>query len=184
MKRLCHALRRVLGVGPRRGLLVSRINRLTLTSQGTIRKQAGPVFGRGDREYDPRLLIQREVAFLARLDGRHTPRLIASEDDWLEMEHCGAELSAGNLPADWREQIAAMSAVLAEAGIVHRDIKPGNVLVKDGHLYLIDFGWAIWANEEPYLSPRELCADVPREHIYNNRIALEWLLSSYASSKT
>lgn len=95
------------------------------------------------------------------------------------MEHCGAELSADNLPADWREQLTEIAAVLAETGIVHRDIKPGNLLVKDDRLYLIDFGWAIWADEAPYPNPRELCEDVPREHIYDNRAALDWLLSTY-----
>lgn len=184
MKRLLHMLRRLVDVGRRRDLLESRINYLSLTSQGAVRKQAGPVFTRGGRRYDPRLLIQREAVFLARLDGHHAPRLVAFGDDWIEMEHCGAELSAQNLPADWREQVASISDVLAAVGIVHRDIKPGNVLVKDGQLYLVDFGWAIWADESRYLSPRELCAEVPREHIYDNRIALEWLLSSFVNSKT
>jgi serine/threonine protein kinase len=95
------------------------------------------------------------------------------------MEHCGSELSADNLPAEWREQLAEITAVLAETGIVHRDIKPGNLLVKDDRLYLIDFGWAIWADEAPYPNPRELCEDVPRELIYDNQVALDWLLSSY-----
>jgi hypothetical protein len=184
MKRLIDILRRIFGLGLKRRPLESRINRLSLPSPGVVRKQAGPMFTRGENEYDPSLLIRREAAFLARLEGRHTPRLISAGDNWIEMEHCGEEVNPGNLPADWREQITAISEHLAVAGIVHRDIKQGNVLVRDRQLYLIDFGWAVWTDEAPYLSPRELCEDVPREHIYDNRMALEWLLSSYAGRTT
>jgi RIO-like serine/threonine protein kinase len=179
MKILWRKLRRFLGGASHRGALQSRINRLSLTPQGTVRKQAGPTFIRGEHQFDPRWLLQREAAFLWKLDGRCAPRLLASGDDWIEMEHCGSELSADNLPTEWREQLAEITAVLAETGIVHRDIKPGNLLVKDDRLYLIDFGWAIWADEAPYPNPRELCEDVPRELIYDNRAALDWLLSSY-----
>lgn len=179
MKRLWRKLRS-LGRAPR-GVLESRINRLTMTPDGTVRKQAGGVFWRAEHRYDPAVLLQREAAFLAALDGRHVPRLLSSGDGWIEMEHCGAELSADNVPSDWRKQVAEIDAVLTAAGIVHRDIKQGNLLVKDGCLYLIDFGWAIWADETPYLSPRELVDTVPRDLIYNNRAALEWLLSTYSS---
>ena len=179
MNRFWIRLRCALGADTQPRELRSRINHVTLTSTGLIRKQAGPKFSRLENQYDPRLLLQREVAFLERLDGRHAPRLIDAGDDWIEMEHCGVELSSANLPKDWREQAVGIVEALSEARIVHRDIKAGNVLVKEGKLYLIDFGWSIWADETPYLSPRELCEGVPREHIYDNRIALDWLLTSF-----
>lgn len=184
MKSLWCKLRRILCIGSQRGTLHSRINQLILTPQGSVRKQAGPIFFRAEHRYDPRLLLQREAEFLRCLDGRHAPRLLTFGEGWIELEHCGAELSTDNLPKDWHEQAVEIATVLAEAGILHRDIKSGNVLVKDGQLYLIDFGWAVWVDETPYLSPRELCEEVPREHIYNNQVALEWLLSSYLKNRT
>ncbi len=182
MKMLWRRLRRFLGAESHRGELQSRINRLSLTHQGTVLKQAGPTFIRRKHQFDPKWLLQREAVFLMRLDGRHAPRLLASGDDWIEMEHCGTELSADNLPADWRAQSAEIAAFLAEAGIIHRDIKPGNILVKEGQLYVIDFGWAIWANEDPYLSPRELSKDLSSDLVYDNGAALNWLLSQYANT--
>ena len=177
MKLLWDVINRYFGGKSRRRPLESRINNLTLTSEGGIRKQAGPVFVRGDHKYDPQHLIKRELEFLVRMNGCHVPRVIAAGEDWFEMEHCGIELNREHLPANWRKQIADISSALAEAGIVHRDIKAGNVLVKNEQLYLIDFGWAIWKDENPYLSPRELCLDVPREHIYDNHTALCELIS-------
>lgn len=162
-----------------RGQMASRINRVSILPDGRVRKQAGPAFRRGDHAYDPRLLLRREADFLKSLAGRRAPRILAEGEDWFDMENCGAELSKDNLPEGWQAQIEDIAAALDASGIVHRDIKPGNLLVRSGQLFLIDFGWAIKVGETPYVSPRELSKDVPRDHIYDNRKALRWLVSLY-----
>lgn len=181
MRKLVLWLRRLIGAKESRREMTSRINTVSLLPNGNVRKQAGDAFTRGEYHYDPVILLRREASFLRLLDGRRFPVLLEEGDDWFSMTYCGNELSKSNLPEDWRQQVEEIAAILDEAKIVHRDIKPGNVTVLDGRLQLIDFGWAIRAGELPYVCPRELCPDVPRKHIYDNRAALEWVVSTYAS---
>ncbi|HWN83928.1 MAG TPA: serine/threonine-protein kinase, partial [Vicinamibacterales bacterium] len=73
----------------------------------------------------------RQFIAMERLDGATLKTLMARED-----------LELGRLLDITRHITAALGAAHAE-GIVHRDIKPGNVMVgDDGHVKVLDFGLA------------------------------------------
>ena len=106
-----------------------------------------------------------EAKILERLQGAHFPRVISSEQcdgySILVMERItGTDLAEARdeissnpkrLAAFMRECLAILSQLRA-ASIRHRDIRAGNIMVRDGHPVLIDFGWAE-AGDESYLSP-------------------------------
>ena len=48
-----------------------------------------------------------------------------------------------NVPPDWAKQMSEILAVMFRVGVRHNDIKPHDILVQDGQLHLIDFGWAL-----------------------------------------
>ena len=61
--------------------------------------------------------------------------------------------------------------------IIHRDIKEDNILVKNNKIYLIDFGWSVFRNEDYFLTPREI-SKIPRRLIYENSYALNFFINS------
>jgi serine/threonine-protein kinase len=100
--------------------------------------------------------FQREVAVAAHLQHPHIlPVLAAGSRDqllyyitpWVEGESLRQRLTReGQLPIHDAVQILTETAdALARAhrsGIVHRDVKPENILLQDGHALLADFGIA------------------------------------------
>ncbi len=117
---------------------------------------AGAVDGRGPaRAEEARARMLREGRLAARLQHPHTISVfdVVLHDDrpWLVMEYLPSVSLARRIAdggpmspqetARIGEQIADGLAAAHAAGIVHRDVKPGNVLIaEDGTVKLTDFG--------------------------------------------
>ncbi len=98
--------------------------------------------------------FEREVATLGALRSDGVPELIASGDldgqpflatDWVTGRSLAELLQDGalspNRAIDLFGQLATILDAVHEAGIVHRDLSPANILVDDeGRVHLIDFG--------------------------------------------
>lgn len=70
------------------------------------------------------------------LDGRPLARIPYHEQDWRRICHI-------------IRQVASALQALHEAQVVHRDVKPGNIMVgRDGHATLMDFGVIGLSNSE------------------------------------
>jgi hypothetical protein len=131
---------------------VGRFNGYMKGATSTIDKGDGVVTKKQNdyREYD---LIGNEARILKKVDSIHFPKVIKDTEDEIVMEDCGEQLTAENLPDNWREQLIEIVKDLRKFGIQHRDIKPDNLMVKGGIVKLIDFGWARHENDMPDSPP-------------------------------
>ena len=116
-------------------------------------KRIGVLPGTGDVELER---AEREARLAAALNHPHVVAVfdLVDEDDarWLVMEYVDGETlservrSAGPLQAADAARLLAQTADALveahEAGIVHRDVKPSNILISDGTAKLNDFGIA------------------------------------------
>lgn len=79
---------------------------------------------------------------LQKLDSPHFPKLIEEHNGHIEIEITDGGLTKHNMPENYQEQCREILDVLNKADVVHRDIKPDNIHIKNGQIVLIDFGWA------------------------------------------
>jgi serine/threonine protein kinase/Tol biopolymer transport system component len=110
---------------------------------------------------DLRARLQREAKAVSSLNHPHICTLhdigIERESTFLVMELLEGQplsdrLSSGPIPVDealgYSIQIASALSAAHRAGLIHRDLKPGNVMLTRGGAKLLDFGLAKTVNEE------------------------------------
>ncbi|WP_246608057.1 diguanylate cyclase [Paractinoplanes toevensis] len=116
-----------------------------------------------DNAADPGLLLafHREAALLACVDDPSVPLILAAGRlggapamvlEYIPGGSLADQLSHGPLPAERVVELAAQLArglaAVHRVGLVHRDVKPGNIMMSpDGTAKLIDFGLALLGAE-------------------------------------
>lgn len=88
---------------------------------------------------------QNEKRWLRELAGTGaTPAVVAFDDAArrITTEYAGAPVSRATLPANWQAQGSRLLEVLRQHNCRHNDIKPSEILVLNGRMRLVDFGWA------------------------------------------
>ncbi len=103
---------------------------------------------------DPERLarFEREAKVLASLNHPNIAQIYGIEERALVMELVSGETLRGPLPVatalNYALQIAEALEAAHEKGVVHRDLKPGNVMVTaDGVVKILDFGLAAVAQD-------------------------------------
>jgi Tol biopolymer transport system component len=109
---------------------------------------------------DPERLIrfEREAKSLATLNHPNIAQIYAVEQGAIVMELVPGETLHGPLPIDtaldYARQIASALEAAHDKGVIHRDLKPGNVMVTpDGVVKVLDFGLAGRTAAESSVSP-------------------------------
>lgn len=105
-------------------------------------------------------LRNREVHALKKLEPYAVaPSYFFHNDREIHMSSVGNRLSSLGDAKNPREDALRILEALKSAGIRHNDISPANLRVKDGRIYLIDFGWATTDNSVPAEMPKNVGVD-------------------------
>ena len=92
-----------------------------------------------------RNMFQNEVKYLKIVNGLpHFPKLIFIDNETcsIYMEYSGGTILNDIAPLDWKKQLIEIVETLKRLGISHNDFYYHNLMVFNGILTLIDFGWA------------------------------------------
>ena len=108
------------------------------------------------------------------------PPIIYADSDIIISVYCGEPIAKGTVPADWRPQMNQILDDMKSRGVKHNDIKAPEVLVKDGKIYLCDFGWAS-VNEDFSVGVESICAKEKPHGIFIDKDAFRDVLKRLVS---
>ena len=96
----------------------------------------------------------KEVKALKLLAGReHFPSVVEINYPSIFMKSCGVLVTKELLPENWVEQVKEIEESLEDLKLFHNDIKEDNICVRDGILYLLDFGLSsVGEATDPFLN--------------------------------
>ncbi len=96
---------------------------------------------------DCRWMQEREVKALKLLEKYDSfPKVLEEGEGYIVMNYIGRRIKFGFVR--YREQAMKILEEIREVGIIHRDINRKNFLLLNGKLYLIDFGWCVFKDED------------------------------------
>lgn len=87
----------------------------------------------------------KELIALDRLKGKpHVPQIHSHDirEKFIVMSYCGSRVTRETLPANWKKQCEEIEYMLAAMKMFHNDVFCKNICVRDGILYLVD--WGLW----------------------------------------
>lgn len=117
-------------------------------------------------------MAEREIQCMRRLEKYpNFPRILGHGPGYVDITYCGnrEDISAK------RDQAMAILDALEAENIVHRDVNPKNLLMLNGKMHLVDFGWALLDDEKEseHKAPAALGGKYYRNNKWDDRKAME-----------
>ena len=112
----------------------------------------------------------------------HIPKLFDYTERHSGAEYVGNPITRETIPGNCKDQLRSIASFLKYHHCHHCDITPGNLLVLNTNFYIIDFGWAIEMDQDPYRKWKLVDKKI-LDNIGDNYRARNWPDDKYSLAK-